>query len=282
LNPPNEKVSSNFTGILLKPPSEYEKWMKISIVTITYNNLPELKKTLDSIPGCDYIESVVINGGNSPETIEYLINYRGIVVNEKDKGISDAFNKGIKYSSGDAVMFLNSGDVLIDKNYPENALKLLEDNYNISFVHSSIIFTDSISGDLTMKPRMKNLGRGMPFLHPTMVVRKKVFEEIGGFKLKYEIGMDFDFVVRMEKKHLKGFYYDKQPVVMMEGSGKSHSKEYKSIMECFYSLRENHSITLSNIIGLKIRFILYFLRQLILLSGGKHLLKSLKRNKYKN
>jgi len=43
--------------------------MKLSIVTITYNNLPDLKKTLESIPKEDYIESVVINGGNTPETL---------------------------------------------------------------------------------------------------------------------------------------------------------------------------------------------------------------------
>src|ERR1035437_129963 len=180
--------------------------MKISIVTITYNNLSELKKTLESIPREDYIESVIINGGNSTETIEYLINNKGIVVNEKDKGIADAFNKGIMHSTGDAVMFLNSGDLLYDKRYPDIALKLLENDTNISFVHAPIIFDDQHGGELVIRPRMKNLGRGMPYLHPTMIVRKEVFEQLDGFNMKYEIGMDFDFIVRMEKKGYKGFY----------------------------------------------------------------------------
>jgi glycosyltransferase len=254
--------------------------MKLSIVTITYNNLPDLKKTLESIPREDYIESVVINGGNTFETLEYLINHRGIVINEKDSGIADAFNKGIKYSSGDTIMFLNSGDILIDKTYPETALRLLENDNNISFVHSSIKFEDPFGGELVIKPRMKNLGRGMPYLHPTMVVRYPVFEQLGGFNMNYEIAMDFDFIVRMEKQGYKGFYYDISPVVKMEGTGKSQSKEFKSIMECFTSLRENHSLSIKNILGIKVRFILYILRQAALYTGGKQLLKFLKQKKY--
>lgn len=254
--------------------------MKISIVTITYNNLSELKKTLESIPREDIIESVVINGGNSAETIEYLINYRGIVVNEKDNGIADAFNKGIKHSTGDAVMILNSGDILLDKNYPAKAAEVLENGSDISFVHSSIVFEDQHSGELIIKPRMKNLGRGTPYLHPTMILRKKVFEELGGFNVKYEIGMDFDFMVRMEKKGYKGFYYEKGPVVKMEGTGKSQSKEFKASKECFNSLRENHAFSIKNIIGFKVRCLLYMLRWMALHAGGTRILKIFKQQKY--
>lgn len=255
--------------------------MKLSIVTLTYNNLSELKKTLESIPPEAYIESIVINGGNCAETVEYLKDYRGIVITGKDKGIADAFNKGVKSSTGDAVMFLNSGDILYDKSYPLKALNLLENESSISFVHSSIIFEDQYGGELIINPRMKNLGRGMPYLHPTMIVRKVVFEQLGGFNMKYEIGMDFDFIVRMEKKRYRGFYFDSSPVVKMEGTGKSQSKEFKAIMECFTSLRENHSLTIKNIVGLKVRFILFLLRRLALYTGGKRLMKILKQKKYR-
>jgi len=82
----------------------------ISIITITYNNYEGLKRTLSSIPSYNFIESVVVNGGTDKSTLEYLSSYRGKVINEKDEGIADAFNKGITKSSGDAIMFLNSGD----------------------------------------------------------------------------------------------------------------------------------------------------------------------------
>ena len=256
--------------------------MKISIVTITYNNFPELKKTLDSIPENDFIESVVLNGGSCFETVKYLKSHKGIVINEKDKGIADAFNKGIWYSTGDAVMFLNSGDILIDQSYPGKALGILTKDVNISFVHSSILFEDPYGGMIVIKPRMKNLGRGMPYLHPTMIIRKKVFEQIGEFNLKYEIGMDFDFIVRMMKNGYNGFYYDSSPVVKMEGTGKSQTQEFKSIIECFVSLHENHCLSIKNIWGIKVRSIFYILRQLALFTGGKRLLKMIKQKKYGN
>ena len=53
------------------------------------------------------IESIIINGGENKQTEEYLKSYKGKVINEKDSGIADAFNKGIKNSSGDSIMFLN-------------------------------------------------------------------------------------------------------------------------------------------------------------------------------
>jgi GT2 family glycosyltransferase len=129
---------------------------------------------------------------------------------------------------------------------------------------------------------MKNLGRGMPFLHPTMIVRRSVFDKAGGFNSKYEIGMDFDFIVRITKSGYKGYFYDSSPVVKMEGTGKSQSKEFKSIRECFNSLRENHMLSIENIWGIKVRVFLYFMRKLVLLTGGKGLMKILKQRKYKS
>ena len=90
-----------------------------------------------------------------------------------------------------------------------------------------------------MKPMIKNPGRGMPYFHPTMIVRKEVFKTVGGFDIGYEIGMDFDFILRTEKNGFKGVYLNIPPVVKMEGSGKSQSKEWKAIKECYRSLKNN-------------------------------------------
>lgn len=89
----------------------------ISIVTVTYNNFNELIETLNSIPESDIVESVVINGGDCKKTKDFLENYPGKSISEKDDGIADAFNKSIKLSSGDYIMFLNSGDILLSADY---------------------------------------------------------------------------------------------------------------------------------------------------------------------
>jgi len=252
----------------------------ISIVTITYNNYEELIKTLNSIPESPFTESVVVNGGQCPRTKEFLKSYSGVSVTEKDEGIADAFNKGVKLSSGKYLMFLNSGDVLLSPSYLQIANSLLDENSNIAFVHSNIIFCDQLGTKLFIKPQMKNVGRGMPYNHQSMIVRTQVFNEIGLFKKQLKYAMDFDFVVRMEKKRLIGYYINKEAVVKMDGAGISVSKEIESIKECYKVLKDENYLNLNNLIGFSIRYIFYFMRNILKISGGKSILKKFKELKY--
>src|SRR4051812_38860985 len=102
----------------------------ISVITITFNSYADFKKTIDSIQGMN-VDSVVINGGTSPETKQYikLMDLHGVT--EKDKGVADAFNKGLNLTKGDYVTFLSSGDVLLDKNYYNEAISIFEKNPKI-------------------------------------------------------------------------------------------------------------------------------------------------------
>jgi len=252
----------------------------ISIITITYNDFEGLKRTLASIPDDDFVESVVINGGNDDSSKKYLKSHYGKVINEEDEGISDAFNKGVKNSSGDAIMFLNSGDVLIDQDYIEKASEIIEAKDDISFVHSNLILADSIGTELFMRPAFCNLGRGLPYLHPTMIVRKKVFNEIGLFDKKYKIAMDFDFVSRLVKKNYKGFYVSEKFVVKMEGTGRSIEKEFDAIKECFTSLKANQLLNAKNLYGIVIRIFLFSIRKIMVILGLEGLLRNLKRQKH--
>ena len=89
---------------------------------------------------------------NCNKTKKLLSNYDGISISEPDKGISDAFNKGVTHATGENVMFLNSGDVLLSPEYLKEAEKTLSFNPEISFVHSDSLFDDRISGIIYMKP----------------------------------------------------------------------------------------------------------------------------------
>ena len=252
----------------------------ISIITITYNDFAGLNRTLSSLLEFDFIESVVINGGNDEESLNFLEKHRGKIVNEKDEGISDAFNKGIKNSSGDAIMFLNSGDLLIDQDYLRKASEILAAKDDVSFVHSNLILTDSIGTELFMRPAFCNLGRGLPYLHPTMIVRKSVFEKVGVFNKNYRIAMDFDFVARLVKKNSKGYYIKDKFVVKMEGTGRSIEKEFDAIKECFTSLKQNKLLNFKNLWGITIRIILFSLRRVMSIIGLEGLLRKLKQKKH--
>ena len=239
-----------------------------------------LKKTLGSIPDFEFIESVVINGGSDKSTLEFLDSHRGKVINEKDDGIADAFNKGITNSSGDAIMFLNSGDELIEPGYLKEAVEIFNKNKEVDFIHSNLILIDSIGTELYMKPPLCNLGRGLPYLHPTMIVRKSVFDQIGLFNKDYKIAMDFDFIVRLVKKGYKGFYVNDKAVVKMEGTGRSVEQEFDGIKECYKSLKQNNFLNLKNSFGMMVRVVLFSLRKLMMIIGLSGLLRNLKKKKH--
>jgi GT2 family glycosyltransferase len=252
----------------------------LSIITITFNNFNELIRTLNSIPISDSIESVVVNGGDCSKTKDFLKCYRGKSVSEKDDGIADAFNKGTKLSSGEYIMFLNSGDVLLEKSYPEKAIKILDNNNEYDFTHSNLIFVDENSNELFMRPQMKSLGRGMPYLHPTMIVKKEVFTKTGLFDKNIKVAMDFDWVIKLVKNNFKGFYLNEGAVVRMDGKGKSVVEESKAIKECFTILKAHNYFTLKNIIGYVVRYALYLGRVFLVKAGLKKQLTSMKKIKH--
>ena len=236
----------------------------ISVITVTYNNYDDLHRTLHSLKNVDGIESVVVNGGDCNKTKKLLSNYDGIAISEPDKGISDAFNKGVTHATGENVMFLNSGDILLSPDYLKEAEKTLNFNPEISFVHSDSLFEDRISGIIYMEPlksaffSQAPLGRGMPYNHLTMVIRKSIFDKIGLFKLHYKITMDFEWVCRLQKKQFDGHYIGGEPVVKMDGGGVSSTTEQLVMWESLKALIENRILSPKNIVGIIERSILYF------------------------
>lgn len=255
-----------------------DKGCKLSVVTITYNDYEGLYRTLESLSHQTEIESIVINGGDCERTRNFLSQHFGKVVNEKDEGIADAFNKGIRWATGEAISFLNSGDVLLDREFYTKAMTILLKNPDVGIVHSDLLFQDAVAGSLLLRYQNIKLGRGQPFLHPTMVVRSSLFKSIGGFNTKYKIAMDFDHIVRMFKagikhRHLPG------PVVIMDGTGTSTRKEWASIMECIKSLKENGLLGPGNILGIIERIFYYLGRRLLQIFGATVLLTRLKHKK---
>lgn len=98
---------------------------KLSIITINYNSYEGLKKTVESVIGQSYkeFEYIIIDGGSTDGSAEYIIKERDNFdywVSETDNGIYSAMNKGILKATGEYLLFLNSGDLLLDKNILNN------------------------------------------------------------------------------------------------------------------------------------------------------------------
>ncbi len=112
--------------------------MKLSIITINYNNLSGLKRTIDSVfkqSFQDY-EWIVIDGGSTDgckELIEQNQEHFAFWCSEHDNGIYNAINKGLAHATGDYVQFLNSGDWLYENNTLEKVFTHIDDQYDIYY-----------------------------------------------------------------------------------------------------------------------------------------------------
>ena len=266
----------------------------LSIVTITFNNFEDLLHTIESVRDLEHSEHIIINGGNCLKTLEYLKNFSGKSISEPDQGISDAFNKGINLSTGDAIIMLNSGDILLDRTYPSRACQILDQDSEIDFVHSDLIFEDRLIGPYVMRPlRIKNIlypniGRGMPYRHQSMVVRKEVFDRVGLFNLDY-ISSDYDWVCKWElslkESHGKAYYSDGVPVIKMDGGGISSTQESKIILEAIQIIKQrNRNLSflekMESDLALFTRLVLFYCRFLLKTMGFINILIKIKRIKY--
>jgi glycosyltransferase involved in cell wall biosynthesis len=182
--------------------------MKLSVITICFNNLQEVLNTCKSVDEqiIPPFEHLIINGSTHNEIENYFSSHENVsyrkVFNERDNGIADAFNKGIIKSTGDVILLLNSGDCLYDK----NVIKIVSEKFNedpqLKWLHGKYRYNRSGIWVTIGKPfETKKFYRGMRSLsHQTMYVKKEMYEKHGLYDLSYKIAMDFDFVARIRNE----------------------------------------------------------------------------------
>ena len=185
--------------------------LTLSVITICFNNLEELKRTCESVDIQTVVptEHLVIDGSTNEEILQWLRNspqpsYRRII-HERDQGISDAFNKGIRNATGTLTHLLNSGDTYANKEAIEKVIAVFRQDHLLMWLHSRYIQhrgdMDTVSG----VPFDKNkLWRGMRTVaHPSMFIKKEVYDRHGLYNTGYKIAMDYDMLVRMrDEKNL--------------------------------------------------------------------------------
>lgn len=226
--------------------------MKISIVTPTFNSAKTVIDTCKSITDQSYqnYEHIIVDNCSSDNTIELIKkHYKDCnqldklkIYVEKDKGISDAFNKGISRATGDIVAILNSDDFYQNSNLFFDVCEVFQ-NKNINLVHGKMFFQDEFNGSNIREPLLCPIQFAMPFNHPTCFVRKSLYDRFGLFKLDYRYAMDYEWVVRFynNKSDSNGaFYFDKYVMTLMRGDGVSTASEIKAVEEFKRALLENN------------------------------------------
>lgn len=208
----------------------------ISIVTICFNDLTALQKTCASVDMQTNSPEVhwIINGSNTPYIQQWLENtsqpnYRKCI-NEPDKGIADAFNKGIQLINDGFIHLLNAGDVYVHENVLLELHQFLLANSAIHWISGKIKLKRGGRWVTVGKPfKPKQLYKGMRSVsHPTWLVKKDVYKNCGLYDVNYKIGMDYDMLCRIKNEPYA--FYDGL-IVQFDESGISSTHYLASLKE---------------------------------------------------
>jgi glycosyltransferase involved in cell wall biosynthesis len=209
----------------------------ISIITATFNSAKTLKDTIQSVlrqTNKDF-EYLIIDGGSTDETIDIVKSYESEFsgrlkwVSEKDQGIYDAMNKGIKMASGDVVGILNSDDYFTSDDIlqtVDNAFK----SHEIDAIYGDIRFIRDGNPQKCVRYYSSRMFRpfwlrfGFMPAHPSFYCKREIFDKAGLYSLDYKIGADYEMMVRLFKRHkIKSLYVNKNFVTMRTGGASNNN-----------------------------------------------------------
>ncbi len=227
-----------------------ERFPLVSIVTVAFNVERTLEQTIQSVLTQTYnnIEYIIIDGRSTDRTIEILKKYEDKIdywVSEPDKGIGDAFNKGITASSGNIIGLINADDW-----YTKEAVETIVNNY---IENSDCVYHAKLQyWDTNMHPSYtfsanddKILIRGT-INHPTIFVPKKIYEEVGLFDINFKNAVDYEWLIRAKIKGIKFCYID-TVISNMRSEGVSDKKWFNNYVEMLRARNLHGMFFLTNI-----------------------------------
>ena len=227
--------------------------MKVSIITVVFNNVLTLKDAIDSVLSQTHknIEYIVIDGGSVDGTLELILSYEdklAIILSEPDKGIYDAMNKGLKLASGDIIGILNSDDIYQDNRVIEDVVSEFIQDSQLDILYGDLVYVKQsntaevvrIWKSLTYYDKYFEDGNVPP--HPTVFLRSNVYKTVGYFNLKLRLAADYEFLLRVFKlNEFKSKYINRLLVRMRLGG--ATNKNFRNIIvgnkEILYSWKSN-------------------------------------------
>lgn len=215
-----------------------KKKQLISICTPTFNSEKYLEKTIKSVinQGYNNIQFIIIDGGSTDKTLKIIKKYRKHIdywVSKKDKGIYDAWNKGLKVAKGEVFGILSSDDY-----YYSNTFSIVN-NYFIKHPKINFLFgATRMRWGITHKYKPEKIKWSFGFYTtatPGFFIKTKDAKKIGGWSLKYKTSSDYDFFYKMLTKYnMKGMIAKKKEIFGYRRSGgfSSNVPYLKWIKEC--------------------------------------------------
>ena len=208
--------------------------MKISIITAAYNSEKTIRDTLENVKNQMYkdIEHIIIDGASKDNTLAIVAEYPHVkkVISEKDKGIYDAMNKGIQIATGDVIGILNSDDLYQDSTVIQQVMDQFIQNPTLDIIYGDLVYVKSDNVNKVVRNWKSNsyhnnfFDNGNVPPHPSLFVKKRIYEEAGFFNLDFKLAADYEFMLRIFKKHnFKSKYLNKVIVKMRLGGATNQS-----------------------------------------------------------
>lgn len=181
--------------------------MNISIITVAFNAAPTLADTLQSVASQTHaeIEHIVIDGASTDGTRDVVASHGAHIarlVSEPDKGIYDAMNKGITLATGEIIGFLNADDIYSDDEVLERVDEIMTRN-NLDALFGDAEFVNParpaqpVRRYRSQRFRPERVAWGWMPAHPTLFLRRSVYERFGHFRTDFRIAGDFELVARI-------------------------------------------------------------------------------------
>ncbi len=223
---------------------------KISVITVTFNSEKTIEETINSVRSQNYkpIEHIIIDGASSDNTLKIIESYSesiAFTLSEPDKGIYDALNKGLSVATGDIISFLHSDDLYAKNSTVYEVLQYFDDD--TQGIYSDLVYTNKYDLNKVMRywkscnynPSLLENGWMPP--HPTLFLRRGVYEKYGYFDTSFKISADYDFMLRILKNNIKVKYFPQVTYKMRVGgkSNRSFSNILNKSKEDFNALRKN-------------------------------------------
>lgn len=223
---------------------------KVSIITATFNDLDNLKRIIALVKQQDYenIEHIIVDGNSTDETVEYL---KGLGndegknikwISEKDNGIFDAINKGILLASGDIIGCCY--DEFTKPTVISQMVSIIEKE-NTDGVHADLLYMEGDKVVRTWKQGQGNIHLGWMPGHPTLYLKKEVYDKYGLYKSYYKVSADYEYMIRILKDKQVMLSYIPEVLIKMSHGGTSTNglKAYlHSLKEGHMALKENRII----------------------------------------
>ena len=189
--------------------SDVGAFMKIAVITVCYDSSKTIRHTIESFLAQDYENRhlFIIDGGSKDETLEIVRSYSSdkiTVHSERDKGIYDAMNRGLRRYTGDAVGFLNSDDCY---HATDSLSKIATVLQNSDIAHGHLRFVETHETKKTARTwtatphTRRGFQKGWMPAHPTFYVRNKVAKSVGEFDLSMRVAADYDWMLRAVELH---------------------------------------------------------------------------------